>query len=190
MIPSFLVDDPGLARRALRRYFDCRIAFTFDAPDYWMWKDIAMAQFAKDCRSTVIPAMRYRDCVAAIEWLCTAFGFEKNAVYMGEGNVVVHAQLTFGNGMIMLGSVPTAAEATAFGDRIVQPDQGGMKEPQSACLIVPDCDALYAAAKAAGAEMLMDLKEMDYGGKAFSCRDPEGHIWNIGTYDPWETHAG
>ena len=149
-----------------------------------------MAQFAKDCRSTVIPAMRYRDCLAAIEWLCQALGFEKNAVYMGEGGTVAHAQLTFGNGMIMLGSVPKDAEATIFAERIVQPDQVGMKETQSACLIVSDCDAIYATAKASDAEMLMDLKEMEYGGKAFTCRDPEGHIWSIGSYDPWGTHTG
>ena len=97
---------------------------------------------------------------------------------------------TFGNGMIMLGSVPTTAEATGFAERIVQPDQVGMKETQSPCLIVSDCDAIYATAKAVGAEMLMDLKEMDYGGKAFTCRDPEGHVWSIGTYDPWGTHSG
>lgn len=149
-----------------------------------------MAQFAKDCRSTIIPAMRYRDCLAAIEWLCKAFGFEKNAVYMGEGDSVAHAQLTFGNGMIMLGSVPKDGDSTAYGNLITQPDEIGMKETQSACLIVTDADGIYATAKAAGAEIVMDLKEMDYGGKAFTCRDPEGHLWSIGTYDPWETLPG
>jgi uncharacterized glyoxalase superfamily protein PhnB len=148
-----------------------------------------MAQYAKDCRSTVIPALRYRDCVAAIEWLCRAFGFEKNAVYMGEGGTVAHAQLTFGNGMIMLGSVPTESDGTVFAERIVQPDAIGMRETQAPCLIVSDCDAVYATAKAAGAEMVMGLKEMDYGGKAFICRDLEGHLWSVGTYDPWETQA-
>ena len=148
-----------------------------------------MAQFAKDCRSTIIPAMRYRDCVAAIEWLCTALGFEKNAVYMGDGNTVAHAQLTFGNGMIMLGSVPGEGDSTVYGKVITQPDEIGMKETQHACLIVSDADGIYATAKAAGAEMVTDLKEMDYGGKAFSCRDPEGHLWSIGTYDPWDMHA-
>jgi uncharacterized glyoxalase superfamily protein PhnB len=149
-----------------------------------------MAQFAKDCRSSVIPAMRYRDCMAAIEWLCKALGFEKNAVYMGEGNTVMHAQLSFGNGMIMLGSVPKVEDATIYGKLMAQPDEIGMRETQSACLIVSDADAIYASAKAAGADMVMDLKEMDYGGKAFTCRDPEGHVWSIGTYDPWETHTG
>jgi uncharacterized glyoxalase superfamily protein PhnB len=148
-----------------------------------------MAQFTKDCRSSVIPAMRYRNCLAAIEWLCTALGFEKNAVYMGEGDTVAHAQLTFGNGMIMLGSVPKPGDETVHGKMMTQPDEIGLRETQSACLIVSDADAIYASAKAAGAEMLMDLKEMDYGGKAFTCRDPEGHVWSIGTYDPWATHT-
>ena len=148
-----------------------------------------MAQFAKDCRSTVIPAMRYRDCLAAIEWLCKAFGFEKNAVYMGEGNAVMHAQLTFGNGMIMLGSVPKIQDATVYGKLMAQPDEIGGRETQGPCLIVSDADAIYASAKAVGAEVIMDLKEMEYGGKAFTCRDPEGHVWSISTYDPWEPHA-
>ena len=145
-----------------------------------------MSNVAKNCKSTVIPALRYRNALAAIEWLCSAFGFQKNAVHMGEGDAVAHAQLTFGNGMIMLGSVPKAADPTVFGKLIAQPDEIGMRETQSACLIVSDADAIYATAKAAGAEMVMDLREMDYGGKAFTYRDPEGHIWSIGTYDPWE----
>ena len=146
-----------------------------------------MAQFAKDCRSTVIPAMRYRDCVAAIEWLCKALGFEKNALYMGENNLVMHAQLTFGNGMIMLGSAQNDRESSK---QMVQPEEIGMRETQHACLIVSDADEIYATAKAAGAEIVGELKEMDYGGKAFSCRDPEGHLWSVGTYDPWETLGG
>jgi len=145
-----------------------------------------MSKFAKNCRATVIPGMRYRDALAAIEWLVKAFGFEKNAVYMGEGNVVMHAQLTFGNGMVMLGSVENGS---AYSKLMAQPDEIGMKETQSACLVVSDADAVYATAKAAGAVMVMDIADMEYGGRAFTCRDPEGHLWSIGTYDPWETHS-
>jgi len=47
---------------------------------------------------------------------------------------------------------------------------------------------LYQRAKAAGAEIVMDIKDEDYGGRGFWCRDPEGHLWSFGTYDPWETH--
>ena len=143
---------------------------------------LRMSNFAKDCRSTVIPAMRYRNAVAAIEWLVRAFGFEKNAVYMGEGDIVMHAQLTFGNGMVMLGSVENGSQ---YSKMMMQPDEIGGKQTQTACLIVSDADAVYATAKAAGAEMVMDIADMPYGGRAFTCRDPEGHLWSIGTYDPW-----
>jgi uncharacterized glyoxalase superfamily protein PhnB len=46
--------------------------------------------------------------------------------------------------------------------------------------------AKMAGAKMAGAKMVIDLEEKEHGGKAFSCRDPEGHVWNVGTFDPWE----
>src|SRR5258708_38911704 len=71
-----------------------------------------MSNQAKTCTSTVIPGLRYRDALAAIDWLTRAFGFEKQAVYMGAGNTVMHAQLTFGNGMIMLGSVDNGTPST------------------------------------------------------------------------------
>jgi uncharacterized glyoxalase superfamily protein PhnB len=142
-------------------------------------QDVTMKNHAK----AVIPALRYRDALAAIDWLTRAFGFEKQAVYMGPGNTVAHAQLTFGNGMIMLGSIDNSSQ---YGKLIAQPGEIGHRETQSPYLVVPDADAIYATAKAAGATMLLDIKDMDYGGRAFTCSDLEGHIWNIGTYDPWE----
>lgn len=119
-----------------------------------------------------------------IEWLTRAFGFEKNAVYMGPNDTVAHAQLTFGNGMIMLGSIDNGTPSSAW---MTQPSVTGGAETQSPYLVVSDCDAIYASAKAAGAEMILDLEEKGYGGKGFTCRDPEGHIWAIGTYDPWQS---
>jgi uncharacterized glyoxalase superfamily protein PhnB len=55
--------------------------------------------------SSIIPCLRYRDAHAAIDWLCKAFGFTKNAVYENEQGGVEHAQLTYGHGMVMLGEV-------------------------------------------------------------------------------------
>jgi uncharacterized glyoxalase superfamily protein PhnB len=129
----------------------------------------------------VIPCLRYRNAPAMIDWLCEAFGFEKHAVY-ADGNTVHHAQLTFGNGMIMLGS---ADNDSAFGQRIAQPDEIGGRETQCCCVIVADCAAHYAQAKAAGAEIMDVLETKDYGGSGYSCRDPEGHMWWFGDYDPW-----
>ena len=140
-----------------------------------------MPSIAKNTVSTVIPAMRYRDANAAIEWLCKAFGFERHLVVPGENGTVAHAQLSFGNGMIMLGS----AREDEFGQRVKPPREIGGIGTQSAYVIVEDADAHYARAKAAGAEIVMEVEDQDYGGRLYACRDPEGHLWSFGTYDPW-----
>ena len=119
-----------------------------------------------------------------IEWLCQAFGFEKQAVYAGPDGVVLHSQLTLGNGMIMVGSV---GNRTPGAHLLKQPDEIGGAETQAPYLVVSDIDSIYASAKMAGARMLLDLEEKDHGGKAFSCRDPEGHVWHVGTYNPWQS---
>ena len=144
-----------------------------------------MNSSAKKTVASVIPSLRYRNAPAMIDWLCKAFGFEKHAVY-AEGDVVHHAQLAFGNGMIMLGSVDTES---AWGRRIVQPADIGGRESQACYLVVADCAAHYAQAKAAGAEIVDELETKDYGGSGYSCRDPEGHLWTFGDYDPWAEHS-
>lgn len=137
---------------------------------------------AADTVATIIPAMRYRDALKMIDWLCDAFGFEKHAVY-ADGDTVMHAQLTFGNGMIMLSSADNASE---WGRQIAQPDEIGMRETQSACVIVKDVDAHYTRAKASGAEIVMDIADREHGDRGYACRDPEGHLWWFGNYDPWK----
>jgi uncharacterized glyoxalase superfamily protein PhnB len=134
-----------------------------------------------DRRTSVIPTLRYRDAKAALGYLCDVFGFQRYAVHEGEDGTVMHAELSLGNGMIMLGS----ATKTEYGQDIVQPEDAGGKETQSPYLIVADADAVYARAKAARFEIVIDIKDEDYGGRGFSCRDPEKHLWNVGTYDPW-----
>ena len=64
-----------------------------------------MADSVRSGAATIVPARRYRDAPAAIEWLCRAFGFEKHLVVPGPDGTIAHAQLTRGNGMVMLGSV-------------------------------------------------------------------------------------
>lgn len=140
-----------------------------------------MSAIAAPARATLIPCLRYRNAQAAIDWLEQAFGFERHLVVPGEAGQIVHAQLVLGNGMIMLGSVVESE----FGRLMCQPDEIRGRETQCAYVVVEDADALYARARAGGAEIVMDLANADYGGRGFSCRDPEGHLWNFGTYDPW-----
>ena len=80
-----------------------------------------MSSPAKNTIATVIPCLRYRNSPAAIEWLCQAFGFEKQLVVPGKEGTIAHAQLKFGNGMIMLGSVVDSE----FGRLMKQPDEIG-----------------------------------------------------------------
>jgi uncharacterized glyoxalase superfamily protein PhnB len=140
-----------------------------------------MPAHAANARATIIPALSYRDPNGAVDWLVMAFGFEPHNVYKGDDGVVVHAELSFGNGMIMLGP----ARQSSYAANIVQPDSIGGKETQAPYVIVADADAHYRQAIDNGAVIVLDIKDEDYGGRAYTCRDLEGHIWTFGTYDPW-----
>ena len=123
------------------------------------------------------PGMRYVDAPAAIDWLERAFGLQRQAVYPGPDGTVAHAQLTFNGGMIMLGS---------YKEDVFQyktPRQAG-GVTQAVYVYVPDIDAQFARAKAAGAEIVVPLKDTDYGSREYSARDLEGHLWHFGTYLP------
>lgn len=122
------------------------------------------------------PTFRYRDAPAMIDWLCKAFGFSLDVKYM-DGDHVAHAQLSLGPSMIMLGS----ARDDAYGALVGEPGANGGK---SIYVAVDDADAAYAQAKAAGARILEELNDRDYGSRDFICADPEGVIWAFGTYRP------
>jgi uncharacterized glyoxalase superfamily protein PhnB len=128
--------------------------------------------------STVMPSMRYRDAPAAIEWLCKAFGFEKRMVIPNPDGTIAHAELTFGNGMIMLGT-----GKPEFATHVKTPSELG-GTTQSAYIVAPNIEAHYKRAGEAGAVMVMPLENQGYG-TIYVCKDPEGHMWCFGNYDPW-----
>lgn len=129
----------------------------------------------------MVPVLRYRDAPAMIDWLCQAFGFEKHAVHEDGQGRIAHAQLCYGDDILMLSSILD----TPFARHMVQPDEVGGRETATIYVVVPDADLHYSRAKAAGAVILLEIKDEDYGGRGYTCRDPEGHIWSFGTYDPW-----
>jgi len=131
--------------------------------------------------SIIIPTMRYKDAPAAIDWLCKAFGFEKQLVVLGENETIAHAQLNFGNAMIMLGS----ENDNEYGKYIKTPEDLNGINTQSPYIIVTNIDEHYRRAITAGAKIILDIRDEDYGGRGYSCQDPEGHIWNFGSYNPW-----
>jgi uncharacterized glyoxalase superfamily protein PhnB len=136
-----------------------------------------------NARSTTIPCLNYRDAAAAIQWLCDTFGFVRKAVYDGPDGTIMHSELTFGNGMVMIAS---HQPDTDYGQMTAQPDEIGGRETQTVCLIASEPDVLYRRAMAGGAQILREIRDESYGGRSFICRDPGGHIWSVGSYDPWQ----
>ncbi len=133
---------------------------------------------------TIFPALHYRDADAAIAFLSAAFGAEEHTVYRDDRGVIAHAQLMIAGSMVMLG------QATGDGD------PGGETShpagaPISLYVTVADPDAHYATAVAAGATVVREPQDMEYGSREYGVRDTEGNGWSFGTYDPFATeHEG
>jgi uncharacterized glyoxalase superfamily protein PhnB len=137
-----------------------------------------------ESRSTIIPALRYRNAPAAMEWLTKVLGFARHAVYENPDGTIAHAELTLNGGMIMLGST----KDDDYGRRFRSPREAGEVETRSAYVVVADADLVYGRAQEAGAKFLRPIEDMHYGSREFTVMDPEGHSWSVGTYDPWAGH--
>ncbi|MGI5399854.1 VOC family protein [Streptomyces sp. CA-135486] len=124
---------------------------------------------------SICPTLVYADAKAAIKQLTEAFGFTEHAVYEDETGAVVHAELTYGNGMVMLGSKGTGSEF----DKLMK--DGG---PTGVFVHVDDVDAHHAGALEHGADIVMPPTDQDYGARDYMARDIEGNVWSFGTYSP------
>lgn len=116
----------------------------------------------------IIPTLKYENASSAIEWLCEAFGFEKHLIVEGEGGRIEHAQLTLGEGMIMLGSV----RESNFNLYQKVPTAVGGVGTQSPYIVVSDVDGHCARAVKAGAQVVLQPEDQEYGGRLYSCLDP------------------
>jgi len=121
---------------------------------------------------TVFPTLHYDDATAAIDFLTSAFGAERHAVYADDDGKVQHAELRFGNGIVMLG--PASSDFAA--DR----GRGG-----GVYVVVADPDEHCARAQQAGAEIVRQPNDTEYGSREYGARDPEGNAWHFGTYQPF-----
>ncbi|MBA2516054.1 MAG: VOC family protein [Solirubrobacterales bacterium] len=113
------------------------------------------------------PTLRYEDPRAAHDWLHRALGFESVAVHE-DGGIVQHAEMRWGEDLIMFGA----------------PSEKFPISPATIYVTCEDPDAAYARAKEAGGDITMELVDQAYGSREFSVRDPEGHTWSFGTYEP------
>ena len=134
----------------------------------------------KSDNGTMFPSLKYSDASAAIDWLCKVLQFEKKLVVPGPADTIAHAQLTLGSGMIMLGS----QDDSEYGKHIRSPKFLNNINTQTTYIYIDKIDQHFENAKSQDAEIIIALREEPYGGKHYMCRDPEGHLWSFGSYDP------
>jgi uncharacterized glyoxalase superfamily protein PhnB len=120
---------------------------------------------------TIVATLRYHDAPAAIRFLTGTLGLTAGEITYGPDDRVVHAELGWGNGTVMVSS---------------RSDRPSPFDTGRACLylVVDDPDALHRRVVAAGAEIVLPLVDQDYGSREFAVGDPEGNVWCCGTYRP------
>ena len=134
-----------------------------------------MADVKQATDSGLVPYFSYRDAATALDWLERAFGFERVVAYPGEDGRIMHAEMQFGGGRLMMGS----GDPPAVADRgAVSPNGHGTY------VVVADVDAHHAAATAAGAEVVYPPEDTEFGTRRYRALDLEGYEWSFGTYRP------
>ena len=127
------------------------------------------------------PAVVYRDARAMIDWLCGAYGFELKLLVQGDDGAVAHSELCYGEGLIMV-SQEDIDGAPRFGVALRSPRSLAGMNTQNIMVFVDDVDAHCAQARTAGARIVAEPEDHDYGDEYWTDRsygavDPEGHLW-------------
>jgi uncharacterized glyoxalase superfamily protein PhnB len=134
-------------------------------------------------------AISYRHPMPMLDWLERAFGFERSMIITDADGKLVHSQMRFGNGLIMVGTEWT-------GDHKSPASVGGKNTQTVHVHLSENVDAHCARAEAAGAVILQAPDTQFYGDRTYRAVDPEGHIWTFGqtvevkTPDTWDGDTG
>lgn len=129
----------------------------------------------------IILTLRYENAQESIDWLKATFGFTEHVVYRDKEGIIAHAQLLFNNSMVMIGT----QSDTSFDEFITLPKSISGKNTITPYIVIKEIEAHYKHSKANNANIVIELREEAYGGKYYACKDPEGYLWNFGSYDPW-----
>jgi uncharacterized glyoxalase superfamily protein PhnB len=120
----------------------------------------------------ITPYLLYEDTAAALEWLSSAFGFKETLRFTDSNGRVTHAEMDAGGGgQLMLGE-----------------PGGGYRAPRHTGhhhsflhVLVDDVDAHFQQARAAGATILSEPEDKEYGTRSYQAEDLEGHRWDFAT---------
>lgn len=123
-------------------------------------------------RPAFIPSLAYKDNRAALKWLKEAFGFEPSEVLTDAEGKIVHAEMTHGDGVVMIGS--------EWADWTRSPASLDGKNTQRVHVrIERGIDEHCAHARKAGAAIVIEPTDQFYGDRTYVATDPEGHYWTF-----------
>ena len=123
----------------------------------------------------------YKDAARMIDWLCDAFGFEVRLKVEGDDGSIVHSELTYGDGLIIVGGERDDERSRKWGVKFVSPIHAG-GNTQNMMVFVDDVDAHCEHARKSGAKIIDEPTVHDYGedywaDRSYGAVDPEGHMW-------------
>jgi uncharacterized glyoxalase superfamily protein PhnB len=124
-------------------------------------------------RPSIASALCYRDPKAALRWLEEAFGFEPFMVILGEDDALLHSEMRFGDGIVMVGSEWSPLHKSPA-------SIDGLNTQTVHVQLETDVDAHCERARKAGARIAMEPTTQFYGDRTYRAVDPEGHIWSFG----------
>ena len=140
-------------------------------------------------RPAVSSAVCYKDPKAALQWLENAFGFEPSMIILGPNDELMHSEMRFGDGIVMVAGEYTSAHKSP---RSID----GVNTQTVHVQLNEDIDAHCARARKAGAVIQTEPTTQFYGDRTYRAVDPEGHIWSFGqtvkrmTSDEWDKAMG
>ncbi len=140
-------------------------------------------------RPTLGSALACKDPEAELEWLEKAFGFEPSMIITDDSGKIVHSEMHFGSGYIMVGD--------EWAENVKSPSSVGGANTQNIHIqIDTDVDAHCEQARLAGATIVQEPETQFYGDRTYRALDPEGHMWTIGqtvkvmTPAEWDVASG
>ncbi|HEX4197617.1 MAG TPA: VOC family protein [Caulobacteraceae bacterium] len=127
----------------------------------------------------VVPAVFYRDPMAALHWLEKAFGFETSLLVTDDDNKVGHAEMSYLGGLIGVGAEFTSPELLGPAEMKSPASIGGVGTQFVRIHLADGLDAHCERARAAGARIVQEPADQFYGARTYRALDPEGHVWNF-----------
>jgi uncharacterized glyoxalase superfamily protein PhnB len=124
----------------------------------------------------------YRNAADMIDWLCRAYGFEIRLKVEGDEGRIEHSELTYGNDGLIMVSSEKQGYGNEHGAPLRSPASVNGANTQSLMVYVDDVEAHCTQARAAGATIVNELADHDYGedywtDRGYGASDPEGHMW-------------